>query len=1200
VKKGDGKLRPIQDYRPVNKYTIRNRTVSPLIPQVIDRLAGCTLFTTFDVRWGYNNIRIKEGDEWKAAFLTREGLFEPTVMFFGLTNSPATFQSMMNTIFRKEIGEGWLSVYMDDMGIHTQPLMGETEDQHLARHRTYVHRVLEILEENDLFLKPAKCHFEQREIKFLGVMVGGGQLRMDPAKLKSVADWKQPRNVREIRKFLGFTGYYRYFIPNYSRIARPLLDLTKTATPWEFGPRQLQAFEELRDRMCEAPVLQQPDFERKFFLQVDASNYGVGAVLSQEGAGDTPSLAKRTAPRLHPTAYFSATFTPTERNYDIYEKELLAIMKSLAHWRPYLGWTKVPFTILTDHANLQYWKAPQNLNRRTARWHADLQEYDYELKYIPGKTNIPADELSRPAGADQGEEDNKNITIIPASRCSAATTTEGYSEEDKRQLMNWTHDHGTAGHPGRDETIRKTRAVTQWPGMNTWITDYVRGCATCQQNKINTHRPRVPLYRITVPENALPFQQIAMDLITGLPLSKGKDAILTIVDHGCTRAAVFIPCNTTITGLGIAQLYMRHVYKWFGLPNRLISDRDPRITSHFGKALAQKLGITQNLSTTAHPQTDGLSERKNQWVEQYLRLVTSLEPETWADWLPIATLVHNNRRNATTKISPNQALLGYEPQEAPPIQRTTTNAATEDRTAAMKQFRSNATAALNATAHKTGVPEAQYKLRDQVWLEGTNLRLPHQASKLAPKRYGPFQITQEISPVAYRLGLPAAWTIHDVFHASLLTPYQETTAHGPNYAKPPPDLIEGAEEYEVERITHHRYFGRTRKLQYLIKWKGYPDSDNTWEPAANLHAAESIQAYWDRTKEANKRLRTALLKQHPPLPSSHWTQPRARYIKRSALAPNTHRSGSPPSKGTTINLASTSSSLVPISVATSHTSTNSNTGPSARKPIAALIHRGDICTCHYTSLNSSPAEVYIETVLSRSCLLHPSPHQPRLPSSTHHQQTPSPLAPLAVSSLYTPGSTPSNSETSPSGSLPPFVLESRGIRPLWIPSERSSNSSATAWKSTPGNITPRQRDSRRTMDAFPISPYLWTKGLPRLSDGSNSSTTGAQLATSRRMARPRTPMSQTSTPAQLTLDQVWGSNPSPPGSDVSSTEACTSSASSGTQRGGTTPTGAYTRTPAQFAHLDYARDLRFTDEGGPRGGQRRRRRGNYGTRGRVN
>jgi len=156
IKKKDGKLRPVQDYRPINKWTKKNRNVSPLIPQTIDRLSGCTLFTKFDVRWGYNNVRIKEGDEWKAAFLTPEGLFEPTVMFFGLTNSPATFQMMMNTIFQTEVAQGWLSVYMDDLAIHTKPKIGETEQQHLDRHRQHTHHILDKLEENDLYLKPEK------------------------------------------------------------------------------------------------------------------------------------------------------------------------------------------------------------------------------------------------------------------------------------------------------------------------------------------------------------------------------------------------------------------------------------------------------------------------------------------------------------------------------------------------------------------------------------------------------------------------------------------------------------------------------------------------------------------------------------------------------------------------------------------------------------------------------------------------------------------------------------------------------------------------------------------------------------------------------------------------------------------------------------------------------------------------------------
>jgi hypothetical protein len=151
-----------------------------------------------------------------------------------------------------------------------------------------------------------------------------------------------------------------------------------------------------------------------------------------------------------------------------------------------------------------------------------------------------------------------------------------------------------------------------------------------------------------------------MDLITGLPAHKGKDAILTIVDHRCSRAAIFLSCSTMITGPGIAQLYMDHMYRWFGLPTKIISDRDPRFTSHFGKALSQKLGIQQNLSTAFHPQTDGISERKNQWIEQYLQLVTFAAPEDWTHWLVLAMAVHNNRRNTTTGLSPNQILLGYD------------------------------------------------------------------------------------------------------------------------------------------------------------------------------------------------------------------------------------------------------------------------------------------------------------------------------------------------------------------------------------------------------------------------------------------------------------------------------------------------------------------------------------------------------------
>jgi len=213
-------------------WTIQNKYPLPLIPQLTDCLRGCTLFTKFDIRWGYNTVRIKKGHKWKATFMTNDGLYEPTVMFFGLCNSPATFQAMMNMLFRNLIASGDLTVYMDDMAMHTSPKDGETHEEHLARHRRIVNEVLTILEENSLFLNIDKCEFEQPHIDFLGVHVENNQMKMEDAKIERVRDWTPPRNLKELRRFLRFTGYYRYFIQGYSAIARLLLNLTKQVTPW--------------------------------------------------------------------------------------------------------------------------------------------------------------------------------------------------------------------------------------------------------------------------------------------------------------------------------------------------------------------------------------------------------------------------------------------------------------------------------------------------------------------------------------------------------------------------------------------------------------------------------------------------------------------------------------------------------------------------------------------------------------------------------------------------------------------------------------------------------------------------------------------------------------------------------------------------------------------------------------------------------
>jgi hypothetical protein len=417
VKKKDGKLQPVQDYQKLNEWTCQNATPLPLIPELITRVREASLFTKFDICWGYNNVRIHDRDQWKAAFITNHGLFEPQVMFFGMTNSPATFQTMMNALFREELRQDWLSIYMDNILIHTK--------SDLPYHQTRVHQILDKLCKHNLFLKPEKCIFKQKEVEFLGVILGHNTIRMDPAKVQGVADWKPPRTVRDVRAFLGFTGYYQYFIKDYSKITRPLIHLTKKATPFTWEEAQVKAFKTIKTHMCQNPILHQPDYTKPFFLAMDMSAYGVGAVLLQEGE----KHPRKTSPTKHPIAYYSMTFTPTKHNYDIYKRELLALMKALAHWQPHLAGSMIPVTVLTDHTNLTYWKSPRKVNRRVARWFAELQEYHLKIQHVPGKLHTSEDLLSRPLGVDRGNADNENMTLLHPDTFIRLSTTEDPKDE---------------------------------------------------------------------------------------------------------------------------------------------------------------------------------------------------------------------------------------------------------------------------------------------------------------------------------------------------------------------------------------------------------------------------------------------------------------------------------------------------------------------------------------------------------------------------------------------------------------------------------------------------------------------------------------------------------------------------------------------------------------------------------------------------
>jgi hypothetical protein len=334
IKKKDGLLQLVQDYRMLNDMMVKNKYPLPLISELVNQLRGAKYFTKLDVRWGFNNVKIQEGDEWKAAFRTNRGLFKPLVMFFGLTNSPTTFQTMMNDMFTDMISEGMVVVYLDDILIFTKDL---------EEHCRITHRVLGRLAEHQLYLRPKKCEFERTHIEYLGLIISENQVEMDPVKVVGVADWPEPCNKREVQSFLGFANFYHQFIKDFSYHARPLFNLTKNEQKWQWGSSEISAFRKLKELVTSAPVLTTPTDDQSFCIEADSSDFVTGAVLSQLSTEDG---------KWHPVAYYSKSLSETERNYEIHNKEMLAIIRALDEH--FLEGAPHKVEIWTNHKNLEY------------------------------------------------------------------------------------------------------------------------------------------------------------------------------------------------------------------------------------------------------------------------------------------------------------------------------------------------------------------------------------------------------------------------------------------------------------------------------------------------------------------------------------------------------------------------------------------------------------------------------------------------------------------------------------------------------------------------------------------------------------------------------------------------------------------------------------------------------------------------------
>ena len=903
VKRPDGKLRLVVDYRALNAVTVKNRFPLPLIPEMLDRLHTAKVFTKIDLRNAYHQVRVKEEDVHKTAFRCREGHFEYQVCPQGPCNAPAMFQFFMNDILREHLDIICVGI-LDDVIIFSA---------NEADHVLHVKLILAILRKHKLYAKVEKCEFHKPQMTFVGFLVSATGIGMDPAKVSAIMDWPVPKSVKEVQSFLGFANFYRKFIKDYSALASPLTTLTRKSVPFTWSPAASAAFRALQLSFTSAPVLRHYQPELPITIEADASDFALGCILSQTSP----------AGELHPICFYSRKFTSAELNYPIYDKELLAVVEAFRQWRVYLEGAEIPVQVFTDHKNLEYFSTARTTSRRHARWAATLAAYKYTIAWRKGAANGKSDALSRrpdhappslpslpilsPTAPDPvlhtppilaaavllsptdpllpaiaaaqagdaaisavmhtvlGGPGGESNPALPGGRPSGRSENNllevrsGILYQQGRILIPPTasslilnilqqyHDSPMAGHFGVARTQALVGQYFKWAGMATAVEAYVRSCDACQRNKVVRHAPFGLLNPLPIP--ATPWCSISLDWITDLPPSNYHDAILVVVDR-LTKQAIFIPTTKSMSAADVATLFLQHVVRVHGVPESIISDRDPIFTCHFWRRLLELMGIKANRSTAFHPQTDGQTERMNSVLEQYLRMYTDFQQSDWASLLPMAEFAYNNSKHSATTLSPFFANYGYHPRMSllPPSLDSSVPAADSyvDRLrethVTLQRELLKARKAMELSANRRRRPAPDLIPGQHVWLLRRHIATTRPSSKLDVRRLGPFSVIGPVGNSAFRLHLPPSMKIHPVFHVSLLEPHVANTFRGRVVAPPPSVEVDGFPEWEVDKILDSRI--RRGKLSYLIDWVGYDPTDRSWEPASNVsHAQREIATF---------------------------------------------------------------------------------------------------------------------------------------------------------------------------------------------------------------------------------------------------------------------------------------------------------------------------------------------------------------------
>ena len=733
-------------------------------------------------------------------------------------------------------------VFFDDILIYSV-----TWDIHIQ----HLQQVFQLLLQHQLLLKFSKCDIGASKVKYLGHVISKEGVAMDSNKVSCMVDWPIPKNLKELRGFLGLTGYYRRFIKGYGVIAKTLtLLLRKDSFMWT---EQAQtAFETLKQAMIHAPVLALPDFNLLFVVESDASNEGLGSVLSQCG---------------RPVAYFSKALAPRHQVLPVYEKEMMAVLAAVKKWHSYLLGRH--FQIKTDHYSLKFLLDQRATTPAQQAWVIKMMGYDYEVTFRKGTSNTVADALSRkPQGhlctmiVVTGDllqrvqhswlSDPSLLHLIHMLK-NALDKHSHYTWHDgqlrrknklvvgpdvklREELLSLFHSSPVGGHLGAEATMKRLGSVCYWKGLKKNVRDFVRSCQVCQQFKSDFAASPGLLQPLPIPERV--WTDISMDFIEGLPTSRGMSVILVVVDR-LSKYAHFLPLSHPYSAASIAQIFLDNIYKLHGIPHSIVSDRDKIFLSKFWQELFKLSGTQLNLSTSYHPQTDGQTEVVNRSLQTYLRCMTVERPKDWSRWLPLVEWWYNTTYHTATHSTPYAIVYGQPAPNHLPYLAGQSNVEAVDRSlqareAAVKMLKFYLQRAQNrmkqqADKHRS---DRQFSVGDLVYVKLQPYRQTTIATrkclKLSAKFFGPYKVLEKVGPVAYKLELPAGAKVHPVFHVSQLKKHvgvEGSQSHLP--------LLDdtGSIIKEPISIIDRRLVKRHGKAvtEVLVQWRNTFPEDSTWE-----------------------------------------------------------------------------------------------------------------------------------------------------------------------------------------------------------------------------------------------------------------------------------------------------------------------------------------------------------------------------------